>query len=260
MRRTDDVDRLPVDPADRHAAVVADRGPALDASRSSTTRWPTSSPPAGACTPCSAGGPGSCPNEHEPWPLRRASLVSLDDELVAAAGCRRHADRPTRCCTPRACTRGSRCRCSPISVMRRRAGRVRSETSNVRTRAGRDAQLSADVAARRARRPHSVRVRYPVESRTLRTRNASQRPRGQASGAGVRDRRRLDARQDQVEVPARALEDRERLGGLLVGARAGDLVGRARRAPRGHRAGRVPARSAGSRRPRTGCRAARRSR
>lgn len=26
------------------------------------------------------------PNEHEPWPLRRASVVSLDDELVAAAG------------------------------------------------------------------------------------------------------------------------------------------------------------------------------
>ena len=26
------------------------------------------------------------PNEHAPWPLRRASLVSLDDELVAAAG------------------------------------------------------------------------------------------------------------------------------------------------------------------------------
>lgn len=26
------------------------------------------------------------PNEHEPWPLRRASLVSLDDELVAAGG------------------------------------------------------------------------------------------------------------------------------------------------------------------------------
>jgi len=26
------------------------------------------------------------PNEHEPWPLRRAALVSLDDELVAAAG------------------------------------------------------------------------------------------------------------------------------------------------------------------------------
>lgn len=26
------------------------------------------------------------PNDHEPWSLRRASLVSLDDELVAAAG------------------------------------------------------------------------------------------------------------------------------------------------------------------------------
>jgi uncharacterized protein YqjF (DUF2071 family) len=26
------------------------------------------------------------PNDHEPWPLRRAALVSLDDELVAAAG------------------------------------------------------------------------------------------------------------------------------------------------------------------------------
>lgn len=26
------------------------------------------------------------PNEHEPWPLRRASVVSLDDELVAAGG------------------------------------------------------------------------------------------------------------------------------------------------------------------------------
>jgi uncharacterized protein len=26
------------------------------------------------------------PNRHEPWPLRRASLVDLDDELLAAAG------------------------------------------------------------------------------------------------------------------------------------------------------------------------------
>ncbi len=26
------------------------------------------------------------PNDHEQWPLRRASLVSLDDELVTAAG------------------------------------------------------------------------------------------------------------------------------------------------------------------------------
>ena len=26
------------------------------------------------------------PNTHEPWPLQRAELVSLDDELVAAAG------------------------------------------------------------------------------------------------------------------------------------------------------------------------------
>jgi uncharacterized protein YqjF (DUF2071 family) len=26
------------------------------------------------------------PNEHEPWPLRRAELVSIDDELLAAGG------------------------------------------------------------------------------------------------------------------------------------------------------------------------------
>jgi uncharacterized protein YqjF (DUF2071 family) len=32
--------------------------------------------------------------EHEPWPLRRASLVSLDDELVAAAGLPGVATRP----------------------------------------------------------------------------------------------------------------------------------------------------------------------
>ncbi|WP_249667375.1 YqjF family protein [Cellulomonas fengjieae] len=32
--------------------------------------------------------------EHEPWPLRRASLVSLDDELVAAAGLAGVATRP----------------------------------------------------------------------------------------------------------------------------------------------------------------------
>lgn len=34
------------------------------------------------------------PNEHEPWPLRRASLVSLDDELVAAGGLSGVASRP----------------------------------------------------------------------------------------------------------------------------------------------------------------------
>ena len=34
------------------------------------------------------------PNEHEPWPLRRASLVSLDDELVAAGGLPGVASRP----------------------------------------------------------------------------------------------------------------------------------------------------------------------
>ena len=34
------------------------------------------------------------PNEHEPWPLRRASLVALDDELVAAGGLPGVASRP----------------------------------------------------------------------------------------------------------------------------------------------------------------------
>ena len=34
------------------------------------------------------------PNEHEPWPLRRATLVSLDDELVAAGGLPGVASRP----------------------------------------------------------------------------------------------------------------------------------------------------------------------
>ena len=33
-------------------------------------------------------------NEHEPWPLHSASLVSLDDELLAAAGLPGLADRP----------------------------------------------------------------------------------------------------------------------------------------------------------------------
>ena len=32
-------------------------------------------------------------NEHEPWPLQRAELVSLDDQLVAAAGLHGIADR-----------------------------------------------------------------------------------------------------------------------------------------------------------------------
>jgi uncharacterized protein YqjF (DUF2071 family) len=34
------------------------------------------------------------PNEHEPWPLQRAELVSLDDDLVAAAGLPGIATRP----------------------------------------------------------------------------------------------------------------------------------------------------------------------
>jgi uncharacterized protein YqjF (DUF2071 family) len=34
------------------------------------------------------------PNEHEPWPLRRASLVSLVDELVAAGGLPGVTERP----------------------------------------------------------------------------------------------------------------------------------------------------------------------
>lgn len=34
------------------------------------------------------------PNEHEPWPLHSAELVSLDDELVAAAGLPGVTDRP----------------------------------------------------------------------------------------------------------------------------------------------------------------------
>lgn len=34
------------------------------------------------------------PNEHEPWPLQRAELVSLDDELLAAAGIPNVATRP----------------------------------------------------------------------------------------------------------------------------------------------------------------------
>lgn len=33
-----------------------------------------------------AGRPTYAPVEHEPWPLRAAELVELDDELVAAAG------------------------------------------------------------------------------------------------------------------------------------------------------------------------------
>lgn len=33
-----------------------------------------------------AGRTRYVPNEHEPWPLRRAELVSLDDQLLAAAG------------------------------------------------------------------------------------------------------------------------------------------------------------------------------
>jgi uncharacterized protein YqjF (DUF2071 family) len=34
------------------------------------------------------------PNEHEPWPLQRAELVSLDDELLAAGGLPGVASRP----------------------------------------------------------------------------------------------------------------------------------------------------------------------
>jgi uncharacterized protein YqjF (DUF2071 family) len=34
------------------------------------------------------------PNEHEPWPVHSAELVSLDDELVAAAGLPGVTDRP----------------------------------------------------------------------------------------------------------------------------------------------------------------------
>ena len=34
------------------------------------------------------------PNDHPRWPLHRASLLSLDDQLVTAAGCRRSKGRP----------------------------------------------------------------------------------------------------------------------------------------------------------------------
>lgn len=34
------------------------------------------------------------PNEHEPWPVHSAELLSLDDELVAAAGLPGVTDRP----------------------------------------------------------------------------------------------------------------------------------------------------------------------
>jgi uncharacterized protein len=34
------------------------------------------------------------PNEHEPWPLQRASLESLDDDLMDAAGLPGLASRP----------------------------------------------------------------------------------------------------------------------------------------------------------------------
>ena len=41
------------------------------------------------------------PNEHPRWPLYRAELLELDDELIAAAGCRRRTARRPACCTPR---------------------------------------------------------------------------------------------------------------------------------------------------------------
>jgi hypothetical protein len=34
------------------------------------------------------------PNEHEPWPLQSAELLSLDDDLVAAAGLPGVTNRP----------------------------------------------------------------------------------------------------------------------------------------------------------------------
>lgn len=33
------------------------------------------------------------PNEHEPWPLQKAELIDLDDDLIAAAGIRSIGDR-----------------------------------------------------------------------------------------------------------------------------------------------------------------------
>ncbi len=41
-----------------------------------------------------AGRSTYVPNRHEPWPLQTASLVDLDDSLVAAAGLPGVADRP----------------------------------------------------------------------------------------------------------------------------------------------------------------------
>ena len=50
-------------------------------------RWSTSSPPGGACTwPTGADAPRYWPNEHPTWPLHRAVVDALDDELLAAAG------------------------------------------------------------------------------------------------------------------------------------------------------------------------------
>ena len=45
-----------------------------------TARW-------GAHT-CKAGRTWWVPNEHEPWPLRSAQILELDDDLLAASGVR----------------------------------------------------------------------------------------------------------------------------------------------------------------------------
>jgi uncharacterized protein len=66
-------------------------------------------------------GPAYWPNEHSEWPLHRAELVSLDDELVAATGLPRPAGAPSSVLW----SPGVRVRFGPKRPVRVRPGRGR---------------------------------------------------------------------------------------------------------------------------------------
>ena len=75
-----------------------------------TARW-------GAHT-CKAGRTWWVPNEHEPWPLRSAQILELDDDLLAASGVRPTAEPLRVLRSPGVHTRFGRPASSPDSGAR----------------------------------------------------------------------------------------------------------------------------------------------
>jgi uncharacterized protein YqjF (DUF2071 family) len=79
-------------PGPRGRAAPSPSGPVVPLG---PTRWRSSSPPGGGCSPrCPAGRTVWAPVEHPPWPLQAAELLELDDDLVVAGGLPRPAGDP----------------------------------------------------------------------------------------------------------------------------------------------------------------------